>query len=313
MKSKILVADDEDMVRNIVSRTFASEPCEVIKAANGVDALTLAARENPDLMILDVCMPKKTGWEVLAEMHQDPRMRLIPVIMLTGLGVEVEDQVRGLNAGADDYITKPFMPAELKAKAQCLLRRCRLDLSVNPLTRLPGSPTIEEEVERRIRGNIPFSFMYADIDDFKVYNDAYGFAAGDAVIRETATTLLWSLGSAAPEGGFVGHVGGDDFVVITEPERATRAARTAAARFDGAVASFYRDEDMRRGFVEAADRRGVKRRFSLLSLSIGGVSSRQRALGCYGRVVEIASEMKAYCKAQKSRTLSRFVFDHRRD
>ncbi|MHB2025067.1 MAG: GGDEF domain-containing response regulator [Elusimicrobiota bacterium] len=310
MKSKILVADNESAIQKIVARTFASETCDIISAADGQDALTLAARENPDLVILDVCMPKKTGWEVLEELRRDARMRLIPVIMITGLAVAAEDEVSGLQAGADDYITKPFLPAELKARVESLLRRCRMHLAVNPLTRLPGSPAIEEEVERRIRGKIPFSFMYVDIDSFKPYNDVYGFAAGDGVIRETAALLLRSLDSEASRGGFVGHVGGDDFVVIAEPERAPRVARAAAARFDGAVTGFYLEEDVRRGFIEAEDRWKIMRRFPLLTISIGCVSSQQRTLERYAQAVEIASEMKAYCKA-KSCGLSRFAFDRR--
>ncbi len=238
MKNRILVADDEPLVQNIVAKTFAGESYEIIRADNGVDALALAVRENPDLMITDVCMPGKTGWEVLEEMHRNPRTRLIPIIMLTGMGVTSEDEVRGLEAGADEYIAKPFTPSELRARAQCLLRRCRLDLSVNPLTRLPGSPSIEDEVERRIREGRSFSFLYADIDNFKPYNDVYGFAAGDAVIRETASIFMASTAAEVPRGSFVGHIGGDDFVVVADAEHASQAARTAAARFDGAVPVF---------------------------------------------------------------------------
>ena len=312
MKQKILIADDDSSVRKLVARTLGVELYEILAASNGEDAFALASQEAPDLILLDVDMPKKNGWEVLKELRHNVQTRMTPVIMLTGFGA-IDDEVFGLETGADDYVTKPFIAAELKARVGSALRRNHLSVSANPLTRLPGSPTIEEETSRRIRDGIPFAFLYIDINNFKPYNDTYGFAAGDRVIRETADMLLESLRSEGGGGGFVGHIGGDDFVVITEPDRAAHVAQNIVSQFDRKVSDFYKGSDNSRGFIETENRAGVRQRFSAISLSIGIVSSDQRVLDHYAKAVQIASEMKAFCKGDTGHRLSRFAFDRRQD
>ena len=312
MKQKILIADDEPTIQKLVARTLGSEFYDILTASNGDDALSLAAQEQPDLIVLDVDMPKKTGWEVLEELRRGVRNRMTSVIMLTGSGVD-SDEVAGLDAGADDYISKPFVADELRARVNSALRRNKIGVSANPLTRLPGSPSIEEETHRRIREKIPFAFLYVDINSFKPYNDSYGFAAGDRVIRETADILLESLRTEADGSSFVGHIGGDDFVVITEPGRAPHVAQHIVSRFDRKAPAFYDAADSARGFIEAENRQAVRQRFPVISLSIGIVTSEQRVLDHYAKVVQLASEMKAFCKADTEHRLSRFAFDRRRD
>lgn len=312
MKQKILIADDEQSIRSIVARTLGADLYEILTASNGDDALTVASRERPDLIVLDVDMPRKSGWEVLEELRRSVRSRMTSVIMLTGSKTE-SDEVSGLNAGADDYIAKPFVADELRARVNSALRRNRLGVSANPLTRLPGSPSIEEETTRRIRGSIPFAFLYADINNFKSYNDSYGFAAGDRVILETADILLESLAAEAGGSGFVGHIGGDDFVAITEPGHAAGVAQSIVSRFDREAGDFYNAADRTRGYIEAKNRQDAVQRFPLITLSIGITTSEQRALDHYAKVVQLATEMKAFCKSRTEHRLSRFSFDRRRD
>ncbi len=312
MRQKILIADDDPTIQKIVARTLGAEFYDIFTASNGDDALALAAQEYPDLVVLDIGMPKKNGWEVLAALRCSARNRMTPVILLTGSG-SVSDEVFGLDAGADDFIAKPFVADELRARVNSALRRNKLGVSANPLTKLPGSPSIEEEINRRIHDGIPFAFLYIDINNFKPYNDSYGFAAGDRVIRETADILLESVGEQAGGACFVGHIGGDDFVVITEPGRAAHAAQHIVSQFDRKAPGFYAAADKARGYIEAENRQGLRRRFPLISLSIGIVTSRQRILNHYAKVVQLASEMKAFCKADRGGHLSRFAFDRRQD
>lgn len=189
MKQKILVADDEPSVQKLLARALSAEPYELVSVSNGRDALDLASSENPGVIVLDINMPGKNGIDVLKELRRNISTRMIPVILLTARA-SVSDEVSGLNMGADDYITKPFDLAELRARIAGILRRNQLALSANPLTHLPGSPMIEEEVNRHIQEKIPFAFFYVDISHFKSYNDAYGFARGDQVIRRTAEILV---------------------------------------------------------------------------------------------------------------------------
>lgn len=312
MKQKILIADDEQSVQRVLARALSTEPYELLSVSNGQEALAMASEQNPDVILLDINMPLKNGWDVLKELRGNLQTRTIPVIMLSANGT-VDDKVGGLEMGADDYVTKPFAVAELKARVASALHRNHFALSANPLTRLPGSPAIEEEVNRRIRESIPFAFLYADINHFKSYNDAYGFAQGDLLIEATAEILMESLRSEGGKEWFAGHIGGDDFVVITEPDFAPGAAQAIASRFDQRAAGFYCALDRSRGCVEAKNRHGRLERFPLVSLSIGIVTSQRRTLDHYAKVVQIASEMKAYCKSNPGHRLSRFAFDRRGD
>lgn len=310
MKQKILVADDEEMVRRHISRILGAMSYQVVTASDGARTLELAKTMGPDLIVLDVKMPGKSGWEVLRELRRQAGTRTIPVIMLTGCN-DLCDEIEGRDLGADDYITKPFQVEDLRARVMCMLRRAQIDLSVNPLTRLPGSPSIEAEVDRRIAGKLPFAFLYADIDNFKPYNDFYGFVKGDGVLKATAQLLADSIRSADAKDAFLGHVGGDDFVVVVDLENAALVANFATTFFDRKVVTHYGPSDLSRGYIETADRQGRQQRFPLLTLSIGVVTTEHRTFDHYAQVVALATEMKAYCKSLPTEKLSRFAFDRR--
>jgi len=312
MNQKILVADDDGTIRRLMSQTLTAMGYEVVTASDGVQAVELAGTLEPDLILLDVAMPLKSGWEVLKELRRQPGTRTIPVILLTGSSNPC-DKVDGLDMGADDYITKPFQLEELRARVMSLVRRTQFDLSVNPLTRLPGSPSIEAEVARRIAGKIPFAFLYADIDNFKPYNDFYGFAKGDKVLKATAQLFMDSIRAAEATDAFLGHVGGDDFVTVVESESAARVANYATTFFDRKVVSYYYPSDLSRGYIETADRQGKQKRFPLLTLSIGVVTTEHRAVRHYAELVALATEMKTYCKSLTADKISRFAFDRRQD
>ena len=193
-----------------------------------------------------------------------------------------------------------------------ILRRPRLDVSADPLTGLPGGPSLEAEVERRMAGKLPFAFLLAGLEPFKPYNDFYGFARGDEVLEATAQLLRESLRSAEAKDAFLGSAGGGGFAAVVEPESAALVANHAAASFDRKVVSFYNPSELSRGAIETADRQGRLRRFPLLTLSIGVVTTRGRAFEHYAEVVSLAAEMKAYCRSLAPERLSRFAFDRRR-
>jgi PleD family two-component response regulator len=211
----ILVADDEDAIVGLLQEALKSVSYDVLVAHDGEEALEQISHKTPDLVVLDVQMPKMDGYAVCKQIKSDMYLRHIPVLMLTSQA-GVQSKITGLEQGADDYLTKPFEMEELLARIRTLLRRARIDLEANPLTRLPGNVTIENEIVYRIKNKSPFAVLYVDLNSFKAYNDVYGFVKGDDVIRETARLLRVV---AEPDGGFIGHIGGDDFIVITTPER----------------------------------------------------------------------------------------------
>jgi len=212
-ETQILAADDNPAIRKLITRIFSRDDVRVVCIGDGLQALVRATRDLPDIVILDVNMPGMDGYQVCGELRRDSRTRHIPILMLTGMG-DGASELRGLGEGADDYVTKPFDPARLKARAESLVRRGRARVETNPLTRLPGNGSIRRECERRLAAGKPFAAAYADIRRFKTINDARGFAFGDRVILTLAETLR---GTAEDGGGaFVGHVGGDDFIVFAD-------------------------------------------------------------------------------------------------
>jgi diguanylate cyclase (GGDEF)-like protein len=133
----------------------------------------------------------------------------------------VQNKVHGLGKGTDDYVIKTVDPLELQARIEMVIRRTQEQSGANPLTRLPGNLALEREVKKRLDSGEPFSVCYCDLDNFKAYNDKYGYEAGDRVIFHTAQTIMNSVRALGDNGDFVGHIGGDDFVVVTTPTRDT--------------------------------------------------------------------------------------------
>lgn len=307
-KYKILVVDDDPNIRELVVETLDPEVFKTMEAADGKEALRICEEERPDIIVLDVMMPDLDGMEVCLRLRNDTLTSHIPIIMLTAKGM-LEDKIKGMEVGADDYLTKPFDPLELEARIAMHLRRSIRDGEASPLTGLPGNRAIEEVIESRIRSGRKFAVCYVDLDDFKAYNDRYGFIAGSEVIKLTAEVILEALNRYGNEEDFVGHIGGDDFIVVTEMERATRISREIIRLFDSRIPDYYEEEDRRRGYIVSMDRSGKVKRFPIMSISVAVVHNTYRPLDHPGKVAQIAAELKKYAKTKPG---SNFVFDRRR-
>jgi diguanylate cyclase (GGDEF)-like protein len=307
MPETILVVDDDPDIARFVEVNLRSVGYDVLVAADGEEALTRAEEVRPDLVLLDVMMPRVDGFEVAQRLRRNPRTANTSIIMLTAKALS-SDKVLGLTSGADDYIIKPFDPIELLARVKTTLRRARDMRSLSPLTGLPGNIRIQDEIQRNIDEDIPFAVLYCDLDHFKAYNDHYGFVKGDRVIQATARILQEAVEEYARAEGFVGHVGGDDFVVVLPPDVADVAAARICERFDQEIEGFYDREDLKRGYVEVEDRQGKLQRFGLIAVSIGIATTSRRKFSHYGEAVDVATEMKQYAKRQSG---SSFAVDRR--
>jgi diguanylate cyclase (GGDEF)-like protein len=193
------------------------------------------------------------------------------------------------------------------------LERRRWDLWSHPLTRLPGSPAIEEEVRQRLLDDSPFAFAYLDIDFFKAYNDVYGYEAGDRVIKDLSLLLIEAVEGASGDRAFVGHVGGDDFVLLAAIDPMKTVLPRIARAFDAKRNIYYHPPDLERGAIQTKSRQGQERLFPLMTLSIAAVSTATRCIRHYARLVEIASELKQYIKTQDHNGKSFVLWDRRRD
>ncbi|CAN5253818.1 hypothetical protein BH20ACT24_BH20ACT24_05610 [soil metagenome] len=295
MAEHVLVVDDDPDVARFVEVNLRSAGYAVTIAPDGEVALQLALELQPELVLLDVMMPRLDGFEVAQRLRGDPRTSSTSIIMLTAKALSA-DKVLGLSSGADDYIIKPFDPLELLARVKGTLRRAREMRALSPLTGLPGNIRIQEELRRRIADEQPFALLYADLNHFKAYNDHYGFVRGDRVIQLLGRLTAEIVHESEGPSGFVGHVGGDDFIMVLAPEAAEDAAAELCRRFDERRPLLYDPVDADRGYVEVEDRKGTPVRFPLLSLAVGVASTRNRRFTHVGEAVEVATEMKQHAK-----------------
>lgn len=291
----ILVADDEPDIRRLVQVNLELEGFDVALASDGEEALAQTKTLRPALVVLDVMMPGLDGFEVCRRLRTDPKTSSIPVIILTARSLTV-DKVVGLTAGADDYVLKPFEPMELIARVRTTLRRARELRATSPLTGLPGNHVIEREVAARLDARDPVALIYADLNDFKSFNDHYGFLRGDDVIAMTAEVLLGAVEACAGPGAFVGHIGGDDFLITCAPAEVIAVCERVMADFDDRIGEYYDPEDWARGYLEVPDRRGKTRRTPPISVALGVASTQRRRYANHREIVQAATEMKSYLK-----------------
>jgi CheY-like chemotaxis protein len=271
----------------------------VLVANDARSGLMAIERHRPDLVLLDVMMPRVDGYELCRQLRASPLTAALPVVMLTAKGLSA-DRIQGLTAGADDYIVKPFDVTELVARVRATLRRNREMRDVSPLTGLPGNSRILEAIAERIAARRDhggeYAVCYIDLDNFKTVNDVYGFYRGDQMLTAAASALHSStIGIAGPQ-PFLGHIGGDDFIVVCTPEQITPITDRAIILFDQASRGLYDPDDLSRGYFEVLDRQGRLRRHGLLTLSIGVALSTQRHFTDHREVVAAASEMKSVAK-----------------
>jgi len=295
MAIRILIVDDDPDIRDVLRITLEGENYEVIEAKDGEEGLKAVQTKTLDLVLLDYKMPKMDGREVCSRIKKDILLQHLPVIMVTGKG-DLSDKVDGIDAGADDYVVKPFEPKELLARIRMIIRRTIRDLEANPLTRLPGNVSILNELSARLETNAPFAVCYLDLDKFKSYNDTYGFEHGDDVIKETARILIRVVKECGNSDDFIGHIGGDDFVIVTAPEKVDEICPAVILAFDKAAPSFYNETDRKKGFIMALDRQGVERKIQLLSISIGVVTNELRKIEHVAQIGEVGAELKGYAK-----------------
>ncbi len=306
-RERILTIDDDPDILDVLDLTLC-EFYEVIQAPNGLEGLKLVQTKNPNLVICDFMMPIMTGKEFCKAMKKDILLEHIPIIMLTGKG-ETKDMVGGIEAGADDYIVKPFEPSALLARIKMILRRTNRSLDANPLTHLPGNSSIMEELQGKIAGGKTFAVGYADLDKFKIYNDKYGFEKGDEIIRELARLLVKTVRSIGGTDSFIGHIGGDDFVFVTSDELAETVCKQIIVEFDKAAPQFYNEEDRKAGYIIGKDRLGNEIKTGLLSISIGIVSNATYPITHVAQISEKGAELKKYAKSFQE---SIFVRDQRK-
>ncbi|MCU0493018.1 MAG: response regulator [Chloroflexaceae bacterium] len=297
MDKIILIADDDPTLRELLVTLLSSQGYQVLAAENGDQLVRKAQERMPDLLLVDLMMPQFDGYEAIRQLRNDTRTAHLPMLILTARSAS-DDVVIGFESGADDYITKPFNTSELLARIKSHLRRAAQRPVHSPLTGLPGNVLLSEELKYRIKQNEPFALLYIDLNNFKAFNDTYGFARGDRVIKLMADVLRDTVAARNQPSDFIGHIGGDDFAVMTTPDAVQPLCAAIHERFNHQVRELYDPEDLERGYLEGVDRQGQRRHFPLTSASIGGVTNLYRHFDDYEEMSRIAAEMKHVAKTR---------------
>jgi GGDEF domain-containing protein len=262
-------------------------------------ALDEAKRFRPDLVLLDVMMPDLDGFQTAKRFRAERDGLMTPVIFVSARG-QTADKVRAFKLGADDYLVKPFDAAELVARVEKALDRRERELGASPTTKLPGPGAIEAEIERRLGEGGDVAFCYLDLDNLKAFNDYYGYAKADGVIRQTGDIVREVVAREGDKGDFIGHIAGDDFVFISSAERVDRVCRAICETFDRLVPLYYNKADRVRGFIETADRYGVVRKFEIMTVSIAALTmhaGQPAPWPTYAQLAAAAAEAERRAKA----------------
>jgi PleD family two-component response regulator len=283
-----------------------SYPLLVVNDPDDLMAITLRGR--PRMVIFDAVSSLERASDACRRLKSDSFTGVIPSLMLVRDDLALLEQA--FSAGADEVLRASTPSVETSARLDTLVRRADRDLYVHPSTRLPGPPGIEGEIARRLTTGVPFAVCYADLDHFKEYNDRYSYFDGDRVIRILAKILHDVVKGMCGEDGFVGHIGGDDFIFIIPATAIAATCQEIVSIFDSLVPFQYSEQDRRAGYYFGKDRRGQLHRVPLMTVSIGIVTNERRHFTHAGQVSELATEMKSYAKTLPG---SVFVVDRRHD
>jgi signal transduction histidine kinase/DNA-binding response OmpR family regulator len=295
-RQRVLVVDDDPSIRAICREVLEQSGYLVRDAGSADAALAEARRFRPDLILLDVMMPVIDGFRTAEHLRADPATGMTPLIFLSAKG-ETADKVRAFRSGAEDYIVKPFDSAELVARVAKALERQARELGASPTTQLPGADAIEAELDRRLRDQDETAVCcYLDLDNLKAFNDYYGYAKADGVIRQTGDLIRDVVARLGSPGDFIGHIAGDDFVLVVAGEHADQICTAICDRFDQLIPLYYNRDDRARGFIEAKDRWGTHRRFPIMTVSIAAVTLSAR-LCSFAEVAVRAADGKKLAKS----------------
>ncbi len=290
----ILVVEDERVIAGLLVEVLEIEGYQTISVSNGEDAVKHALRTVPHLIILDIMLPGIDGYEVIRRLRMHPKSMHIPIVILSAC-CSPSARAHAYEVGVDGFITKPFNTEELLACIGRQLSRAQQNY-LSPLTRLPGGVQVERAIDYKLNGMEPWSILYLDLDNFKSFNDVYGFLAGNNMITLVGHICQRVVQEHGNADDFVGHIGGDDFVVITTPDRARVLCRHILVQYKEESSRLYRAEDRERGTISGLDRKGRAFQFPLVSLSVGIVSSHFHYPQSVEEVGSLAAEAKRRAK-----------------
>jgi len=291
-KARLLIVEDDFDISNMLKIYFTGQNYEVDIAPRGMVALEKTRQNMPHLIVLDIMLPDIDGFEVCKNLRTSTRTSHVPIIFLTQKD-ERSDKLQGLELGADDYITKPFDIEELKLRVQRAITRAEQQSLTDPRSGLPAGRMIEDQLRQIIRKQ-NWSLMDVRINHFEPFKEVYGFVAGDDVLRFTAMLMGEVVDELGTINDFIGHAGGDNFIIITAEESASIIKKRTKDRFAEEVLSHYNFMDREQGYIMSTDRSGQLIQTPLMRLAVGIVAPSQHQFADIREITELAAEARRH-------------------
>jgi DNA-binding response OmpR family regulator len=289
-KARLLIVEDDFDIANMLRIYFTSQNYHVDTAPRGAAALEKTRLNLPNLIVLDIMLPDIDGFEVCRILRTNTRTSHVPIIFLTQKD-ERSDRLQGLELGADDYITKPFDIEELKLRVQRAITRAEQQSLTDPRSGLPAGSLIEDQLRQIIRRR-NWALLDIRLTHYEAFKEAYGFVAGDDVLRFTGILMGEVVDELGTPNDFIGHAGGDNFIILTSEENAEQIRQRIKARFDEEVITHYSFIDREQGFIAAAGPNGEEQRIPLMVLSSGMVSPAYHDFADIREITELAAEAR---------------------
>lgn len=305
---KILIISSDKNLREVLNFCFDGWGYEVFLRDFLIQDITLIKKISPDIIVIDVHSASKDQLEICRILKDEFPTNFIPIITLINKR-QLKKQLLNLKYGVDDYLIKPPDPLDLRVRVEMAIKRAQYSFYATPLTGLPSGRIIEEALKDRLKKRASFSFGYVDIDNFKFFNDVYGYIKGDSVIMQTAYILYTTIKRFGNKDDFIGHIGGDDFVFITTPEGYKEICRNFILIFDRIIPFHYSSEDRKQGFIITKDRTHKVKRISLMSVSIAVVNKRNPSESV--NLIEISERIAEIKRYLKSMPGSKFMSERR--
>ena len=307
MLKEIYIIDDDESSIMVFNKLFENDK-EYKFISVKSDQIDIALKNIPSIIIINEDAIEVDIVELCKKIRSDDDNSITPIIVVSS-NSEKEHRIQILKESVEYYIKKPVNAQYLYYTIKNLGRLITINRRISPLTGLPGNVQIHAELKKRISNKEEFSVLYLDLDNFKAYNDVYGFLKGDEIIKFTADTIMTSIHSLIPNNSFIGHIGGDDFIAIVPTLNCEDVCKDIIANFDANVVRFFTEDDVEKGYIEVANRKGVIEQFPLTSISIGVVEA---DVGRFANILEIGEVGAQVKHMAKSVMGSSYAIDRRK-
>ncbi len=304
----VYLIDDDDKLKKLLTESFKDNKNYKFKQIR-TENIDVALKDIPALIIVNEDTISENAETICNKIRNNDDNSITPIIVVTS-NIEREHRIRVLQEGATYFIKNPIDFEYLFYTINNITNLLYLNRKVSPLTNLPGNVQIQAEMKRRLMKKEYFVMLYLDLDNFKAYNDVYGFSKGDEIIKFTARTIINNVHAKDEDNNFVGHIGGDDFIAIVDDDNFEEICQNIVLEFDKNIKKYFNEDDLKKGYLEVPNRKGIIEEFPLTTISVGAV---EVTPGRFKNALEIGEEGAQVKHLAKTISGSTYVIDRRKN